>query len=216
MQLLTDSVLNEKEDDVPLSNELRASILADLLGRNTNDDIVHLFEVTSFLDPRFKSKFVCTDDLDLVKETVLRDGVTLHSTTTVGDSVNVSDTSVGSASSTKKRTLGSLLKSHVDNTADSAESLTCPISPHQFITSELDRYLVQPGLDEEEDPLMWWKAHEFDYPMLARVVKKYLCVPATSTPSERLFSKSGQVVSPQRASLNPETVQMLVFLSNNL
>ena len=75
---------------------------------------------------------------------------------------------------------------------------------------------MQPGLDEEEDPLMWWKAHEFDYPMLARVVKKYLCVPATSTPSERLFSKSGQVVSPQRASLNPETVQMLVFLSNNL
>ena len=62
-----------------------------------------------------------------LKETVLEMVYTLHSQLEISQCC---DTSVGSASSTKKRTLGSSLKSHVDNTADSAESLTCPISPH--------------------------------------------------------------------------------------
>ena len=41
----------------PLTNDLRAVILADLLGRNSDDKSVHLLEIASFLDPRFKSKF---------------------------------------------------------------------------------------------------------------------------------------------------------------
>ena len=214
MHLLTNSILNEKEEDLPLTNELRADILTDLLGRNTDEDITHLFKVTSLLDPRFKSKFVHCQHLDSVKETVLSDGVALHNATTVGDS----DSHATSASSKKKRTLGSLLKSHVDIATASSQSsaAACTISPRQVVTSELERYLVQPGLDEEEAPLNWWKVHESDYPLLASVVRKYLCIPATSTPSERLFSRSGQVVSPQRVSLNPDTVQMLVFLSMNL
>ena len=70
------------------------------------------------LDPRFKSKFVHCQHLDSVKETVLSDGVALHNATTVGDS----DSHATSASSKKKRTLGSLLKSHVDIATASSQS----------------------------------------------------------------------------------------------
>ena len=50
----------------------------------------------------------------------------------------------------------------------------------------------------------------------ARISKKYLCVPATSTSSERVVSKGGLIVTPHRASLKPETAEMLIFLSSNL
>ena len=43
MHLLTNPILNEKEEDLPLTNELRADILTDLFGRNTDEDITHLF-----------------------------------------------------------------------------------------------------------------------------------------------------------------------------
>ena len=38
-------------------------------------------------------------------------------------------------------------------------------------------------------------------------------MPATSASVERLFSVAGQVVSAKRASLNPSTVTLLVFLN---
>ena len=54
INLLIRSVLNEKDKDVPLTNDLRDAILGDLLGRKNDDDVIHLLEVASFLDPRFR------------------------------------------------------------------------------------------------------------------------------------------------------------------
>ena len=46
-----------------------------------------------------------------------------------------------------------------------------------------------PVLDEDlEDPLWYWKINRFKYPNLIKLVKKYLCIPATCTESERTFS----------------------------
>ena len=43
-----------------------------------------------------------------------------------------------------------------------------------------------------------------------------LCIPATSAPSERAFSIGGNIVTCHRSALEPETVDRLVFLANNL
>ena len=44
------------------------------------------------------------------------------------------------------------------------------------------------------------------------MARRYLCVPATSAPSERLFSAAGLTIAKDRASLNPETADALIFL----
>ena len=53
------------------------------------------------------------------------------------------------------------------------------------------------------------------FPHLENLAKKYLAIPATSTPSERVFSVAGIVVDKRRAALTPEMVDALVFLNKN-
>ena len=49
-------------------------------------------------------------------------------------------------------------------------------------------------------------------PTLAKLTEKYLCIPASSSPSERVFSTAGCVVSKNRNCLKPDMVNKLVFL----
>ena len=51
---------------------------------------------------------------------------------------------------------------------------------------------------------------------LARLVRKYLCVPATSTQAERVFSWMGWLLNKRRLSLSGESVTMQLFLKDNL
>ena len=42
------------------------------------------------------------------------------------------------------------------------------------------------------------------FPKLARAAKRCLCIPATSMPSERIFSTAGYIVNKRRSSLLPD------------
>ena len=65
------------------------------------------------------------------------------------------------------------------------------------------------------NPLEWWRINKDRYPYTALVARKWLCVSATSTPSERVFSICGIVNSAKRSSLKGESIQDQVFVHNN-
>lgn len=81
---------------------------------------------------------------------------------------------------------------------------------------EMDRYFTEPTLPQKESPLTWWKNNATRFPCLSQVAHSLLNIPATSTPSERVFSAAGLIVSPLRACLKPKNVDALVFLNKNL
>lgn len=58
----------------------------------------------------------------------------------------------------------------------------------------LERYKAEPLIGIEDSPQEWWCTHEASRSEMARLACKYLATPATSVPSERLFSLSGHVV----------------------
>ena len=80
----------------------------------------------------------------------------------------------------------------------------------------MSMYLQDMAIDGEENPLTWWKTNQGRFPLMARLARKYLCICATSAPSEHVFSTASSVATPIRSLLKPEKVNMLVFLARNL
>jgi hypothetical protein len=67
-----------------------------------------------------------------------------------------------------------------------------------------------------EDPLLlWWCQNESRFPEVALVAKRWLAVPATSAPCERLFSTCRRASSGDRARISPERLEAIVRLHEN-
>ena len=80
---------------------------------------------------------------------------------------------------------------------------------------EVDTYIKDSRPALESNPLDWWRVNQTRFPRLASLAGRYLCIPGTSVPSERVFSAAGLVVNRLRTRLTPEHVDMLVFLNKN-
>ena len=80
----------------------------------------------------------------------------------------------------------------------------------------LPKRYTEEALDIDSKLLSWWKSNQKRFPSIASVAKIYLCVPAISSPFERLFSTTGIVVSSKRALLNPDNMNMLGSLAENM
>ena len=87
-----------------------------------------------------------------------------------------------------------------------------------MVSDEVRRYRAEPPLpcfDESgnaQSPLAWWKSNEQLYPSLSKYARQVLAIPATSAPSERVFSVAGQIVTKKRARLTGNAVALLVWL----
>jgi len=77
---------------------------------------------------------------------------------------------------------------------------------------ELKNYMLD---KTDYEPLKWWSENEKKYPKLAIIAKRVLSVPATSVPSERIFSSAGLIVTKLRNRLSPEIVDQIIFLNKN-
>jgi hypothetical protein len=53
---------------------------------------------------------------------------------------------------------------------------------------EIDSYFRE-AVTETTDSIKWWQQNKFKYPNLYRLVKRYVCIPATSCPSEKILQK---------------------------
>ena len=64
------------------------------------------------------------------------------------------------------------------------------------------------------NPLDYWRLHQFKYPVLSLIARRYLAIPATSAPIERTFSIGSNIISKSRNRLEPETVKRIVLLKS--
>jgi hypothetical protein len=102
---------------------------------------------------------------------------------------------------------------------------------HEQVRRELDGYKNLPdlpavhkrknghakrknGRPKPTDPLQWWKKKQDQFPILAKLARVYLAVPATSAPSERVFSKANHIISKTRCRLDPAKAGRMIWLSS--
>lgn len=77
------------------------------------------------------------------------------------------------------------------------------------------QYIDSKVLPMDTDPIEYWSSQSQFPSAFADFAKKILCIPATSVPSERIFSKTGQVISERRSNLKPKYVNILIFVGQN-
>eukprot|EP00698_Gefionella_okellyi_P024388 TRINITY_DN8586_c0_g1_i2.p1 TRINITY_DN8586_c0_g1~~TRINITY_DN8586_c0_g1_i2.p1 ORF type:complete len:653 (-),score=106.21 TRINITY_DN8586_c0_g1_i2:756-2714(-) len=80
---------------------------------------------------------------------------------------------------------------------------------------EVRRYQSEGVIGIEDCPIKWWHDNSASYPLLSHIAKKYLCIVATSAPSERMFSTAGRLSKDLRTNVNPARLEALVLMKQN-
>ena len=80
---------------------------------------------------------------------------------------------------------------------------------------EVTEYLKKDKIKFDQNPFEWWANKKSKYPILSRMARIYLAVPATSTPSERLFSDARNLLTSKRSKINSELFKRMIFLKRN-
>ncbi|XP_057216122.1 E3 SUMO-protein ligase ZBED1-like [Triplophysa rosa] len=225
LHLLKVNILSLNDEDTELTKTMKTSILAYLTDKYQDPTTDDLLDMASLVDPRFKTQYIDKDKIEGIQTRALSE---LESLLTIqyptSDQQPTSSTSTSTSQSPDegqtppkkaKQSLASFLKASGVVSA-SAATTSASSSLKEAIEGELKGYLSTPNAESEVDPLGWWKVHEANFPRVSQLARKYLCIPATSAPSERAFSTGGNIVTCQRATLKPDKVNQLVFLSKNL
>ncbi len=79
---------------------------------------------------------------------------------------------------------------------------------------EINIYLSMPLKDESCGPIIWWKNHQKSFPILSKIMFDLISIPATSVPSEQVFSKAGNLISKKLNRLEKNTVKTLMLLNS--
>jgi hypothetical protein len=80
---------------------------------------------------------------------------------------------------------------------------------------EYEKYFSLPTAPRQVDPFVWWNDRKDEFPIMSILAKKYLCINATSLPSERLFSDVGNHITPRRNKLSHDIISKVLFLKRN-
>jgi hypothetical protein len=86
----------------------------------------------------------------------------------------------------------------------------------EAVRIEMENYLAKPVIPPTDNPDAWWSTQREQHPTLAVVARKYLSAPASSVPSEQLFSGVGNIVTDKRSLLTGKKTEMLVALKYNI
>ena len=90
-----------------------------------------------------------------------------------------------------------------------------PVTMGLNLDPEYVRYENEREISRNENPIEWWHRNQNKYPKISQMAWKYLCIAATSAPSERMFSASGHLTSDRRSRLTPDNANILLFLNKN-
>lgn len=219
LHLLNTTVLAAAEDDTTVTKRIKGGILQYLNDKYDDPATDDLLDMASLVDPRFKMAYVADNRKAYIKAKAMAEMQALlekqaqspstqasssthsppHSSTEAADAVDAAEVVEAKR---MKRSLGSFFKK---------DSIPGPAArpDREAIEIEFQSYLHALEVDGEANPLDWWRLHEPNFPRVASLARKYLCIPATSAPSERAFSTGGNIVTCHRAALKPDNVDRL-------
>lgn len=160
----------------------------------------------TFLDPRFKKKGFSYDVTAVSAEMWVIDELKGYYNADSLSSPDVQSSPLDTIEKDQDDIWGILDK----KISEAATQMT----PFTSAASAVKQYVDIPYVDRKTNPLEFWETNKNLFPLLYKLAHKYLCIPATSVPSERLFSKAGLLCNDRRNRLAPKKVDQILFLNS--
>ncbi|KAL2102146.1 hypothetical protein ACEWY4_001314 [Coilia grayii] len=217
-------------DDSKVVKDLKDEIKKNLSMRYVNQkDMLH---VASAIDPRFKAlPFLSEEERESTFSTLKTEAISemeeeasslciqcifsLYSHTQQDDA-DGEEEDVGPQPAAPDAMPSSALECLLGDAYRPRDEGEAQKSRAEKVEDEIRRYRSRRPAGLQDNPLAWWRENENEYPLLARMAKRYLCVPGTSVASERVFSTAGDIITAKRSCLTPGHVNELLFLQKNL
>ena len=188
--------------DTDLTKQMKMRCKAKLQQQYEAKSVKKILDISTFLDPRFKHY---SDDHDRkleIEEQVKIEMIKVIEEEDVEDLQCIGECSPPSP---KKSKLGKFLGKKYGLGKLKSNDVSDILSPLEKAKNEISMYLQHPQLHVDSCALAWWKREAIHLPILSRLVRKYLCICATSVASERAFSTGGNIDTSKRNCLKPHS-----------
>ena len=193
--------LIEKPSDSGVMKQIKQVVKSDLEDRYSDPHLMMLLNKVCFLDPHFKSlSFLSDEDRKSVLLSVEEEAAHIKTEMISSKGENPAD---GSEPSKKKAKQESKFLLLLKDVLDKLDTTHADISPQEVANKEIQKHLCIDA-NRKENSTRWWKIYCTQLPLLATMAQKYLCIPATSAPSECAFSTARNIVNAKHFCLLPE------------
>ena len=215
-------VLSPRDSDPSLVKKSKALMRQDLDNRYGGQEVRRLLGIASALHPKFKMlAWLPSFERNVVYATV-KDFAILSQVKESGVEAAEDDDGgvvVDEAANDDEENQDAFFDDDILNLSDDDEGILpeVPAPNHAIrVDTEIAMYRLERSGIADSDPLAWWLARRRKYRYLSIAAARIYCIPATSVPSERVFSTAGQIISNKRSRLTAENASMLIFLHENL
>ena len=208
--------------------------------RNRYNTVHHFFFVAAFLDPRvkklLKKLFMTDNDYQLLRREIRKlmeaeavkqmgrkggSNEDQHTETPIQTEQHRTSTSATITPASAKTAIMFDGLIDMDDEEEEDDDEEEGESFREMANEELDRFdkiqilpLVNPD-GSYVNPLPWWRENTSRFPLLSELAHVYLAIPATSAPSERVWSRASRILTCKRSVMKPEVAQGMMFLMEN-
>ena len=225
---LRTKVLKDNANDSNMLKNMKHHMRNKLNNRYTDMQVTFLTTV-AFLDPRSKSKVsVCNGHLrstvkriceayesDYIPATEGQEQDTIHNFTAPGSaSSRSSENRPRPAVTAEQQVLRGLFPDDEDYEFHNDST---PLEGK--IEEEINIYTALRFTENEKlklNVLEWWKHSKLQFPCLYQAARALLHTPATSVPSERIFSEAGYIARARRSRFLPVNLNRHLFIKKNM
>ena len=191
-----------QELQLTYNSKLLSSLKSSLEKRLQQYEEMACFKLAATLDPRFKLDWCTEEEVPQIRSLLTSTASHHHP----GQPSSADESSSAPPPRKRSKLFGFMATRSLPVQSSATESPA---------TTEIHNYLSQATLPEDTDPLSYWKEQHHSLPLLSKLACKYLSIPASSAPVERLFSIAGKVFRPERCRLGDAHFEQLMLIRCN-
>ncbi|XP_067011114.1 E3 SUMO-protein ligase ZBED1 [Anabrus simplex] len=200
---LNSSHLKVKDSDSENARNFKCSLSENLSTRYSDQSVNLLLQMATTLDPRFKLlPYASEDDKSIISGPMKQLLIKL---------VEEEQGNAGGESPAKKSRLSGM----EFLLGDLCTSSNSGMPAEERANLELVQYQSECHAALDHCPLVWWSKASAKCPNLARLARKYNCVPAAAMPPSRIPMESQILFDMRRSNLGSDIVDKLLFLNGN-